>query len=303
LGKNLIIASVRAFGSGQAAPGTGSYAAALKASLEDKGLDGAFRALMLGLPTEADIVAALGVDVDTDLIFKSREHVRRELGIALKNVLLGIWKETRETGSYQPTPEATGRRALRYAALGLLAAGTPDASIGLIQDELSVASNMTAEIGALTAMLGIDTPETLVELNNFYTRHGGDHLLIDKWFALNSCIPGPGAAARIEALMSHPEFRLTTPNRVYALIGGFTSMNLSGFHAADGEGYRIVAETILNLDAINPQVAARLATGFRSWGMMNEARRAHATEQLQRIVNTANLSRDCFEIVSRTLKG
>ena len=86
--------------------------------------------------------------------------------------------------------------------------------------------------------------------------------LVDKWFALNAYV---AKAARIEALMGHPDFRLSTPNRVYALIGGFTSMNLAGFHAADGEGYRVVADTILKLDKINPQVAARMATGFRSW--------------------------------------
>jgi aminopeptidase N len=103
--------------------------------------------------------------------------------------------------------------------------------------------------------------------------------------------------------MRHPDFRLTTPNRVYALLGGFTAMNLSGFHAADGEGYRIVAETILQLDAINPQVAARMATGFRSWRMMNDVRKAAASAQLQGLVEAPNLSRDVFEIISRTLRG
>ena len=162
---------------------------------------------------------------------------------------------------------------------------------------------MTAEIGALTAMLGIDAPETNLELEKFYARHAGDSLLVDKWFALNSQVPGSGAAARIEALMGHPDFRLSTPNRVYALIGGFTSMNLSGFHAADGEGYRVVADTILKVNAINPQVAARMATGFRSWRIMDEVRRKAAAGQLERILASPGLSRDCIEIVSKTLKG
>jgi aminopeptidase N len=162
---------------------------------------------------------------------------------------------------------------------------------------------MTAEIGALTAMLGIDAPETSLELEKFYARHSQDHLLVDKWFALNAQIPGAGSAARIEKLMGHPDFRLSTPNRVFALIGGFTSANLSGFNAADGEGYRVVADTILKLDKINPQVAARMATGFRSWRILNEVRRKAISEQLEGIVSTPNLSRDTFEIISRTLKG
>jgi aminopeptidase N len=176
----------------------------------------------------------------------------------------------------------------------------PDIAVDLIQRELASASSMTAEIGALTAMLSIDAPETQLELDNFYERHSGDHLLVDKWFALNSYV---GDAEKIERLMGHPDFRLTTPNRVYALIGGFTSVNLAGFNAADGEGYRLVAETILKLDRINPQVAARMATGFRSWRIMDEVRRKAASAQLERLVATPNLSRDTFEIISRTLKG
>jgi aminopeptidase N len=300
LGKDLIISRALAFNHKNNLPDTHGYSAALKATLDDGKLDDAFKAMMLGLPTEADIVAALASDVDTDVVKNARDDVRGALGIALKDTLLRIWTDTKELGKYQPTPEGTGRRALRYAALGLLAVGDPEVSIALIQKELASAGNMTAEIGALTAMLGIDAPEARLELDRFYARHRNDHLLVDKWFALNSYV---GSAAKIEKLMGHPDFRLTTPNRVYALIGGFTTVNLSGFHAADGEGYRIVSETILKLDVINPQVAARMATGFRSWRMMNEVRRNAAAKQLKRIADTPNLSRDTFEIVSRTLGG
>ena len=303
LAKNLIIASLKALGNNGTPPNSTDFAAALRNTLDDKRLDAAFKALMLSLPTEPDIAAAIGKDVDTDLVLQSRNLVRAELGMALKDSLLEIWRDTEEHGAYAPTPENTGRRALRYAALNLLAAGFPDVSIGLIQRDLATASNMTAEIGALTAMLGIDAPETNLELEKFYARHAGDHLLVDKWFALNAQIPGVAAAARIESLMGHPDFRLSTPNRVYALIGGFTSMNLSGFNAADGEGYRVVADTILKLDVINPQVAARMSTGFRSWRILNEVRRKAVAAQLERIVSTPNLSRDTFEIISKTLNG
>ena len=303
LAKNLIISSLKALGNNSAPPDTAGYAAALQNTLDDERLDAAFKALMLSLPTEADIAATIGKDVDTDLILQSRDFVRAELAMALKDSLLTIWSDTEERGAYAPSPEDTGRRSLRYAALGLLAAGLPDVSIGLIQRDLATASNMTTEIGGLTAMLGIDAPERNLELEKFYARHAGDHLLVDKWFALNAQIPGAGAAARVETLMGHPDFRLSTPNRVYALIGGFTSANLSGFNAADGEGYRVVADIILKLDRINPQVAARMATGFRSWRILNEVRRKAAAAQLERIVSTPNLSRDAFEIISRTLKS
>jgi aminopeptidase N len=301
LGKRLIISSLKSSDDQSEVMGEiGGYAAALKTTLGDQKLDPAFKALMLGLPTEADIAAALASNVDTDQVLKARDFVRAQLGRRLRDTLLGAWNDTRESGKYEPDPESTGLRSLRYAVLGLLAAGMPDTTIDLIQRELASASSMTAEIGALTAMLSIDAPETQLELEKFYGRHKGDNLLVDKWFALNSYVAD---AARIEALMGHPDFRLSTPNRVYALIGGFTSMNLSGFHAADGEGYRVVADTILKLDKTNPQVAARLATGFRSWRLMEEVRRKGATVQLERMVATPGLSRDCFEIASKTLKG
>ena len=304
LGKDLIISSLKSPDDLSDVMGDiGRYAAALKTTLGDRKLDSAFKALMLGLPTEADVAAALVSNVDTDLVLKARDFVRGQLGRKLRDTLLGAWNDTQESGNYEPSPESTGPRSLRYAVLGLLAAGMPDITVDLIQRELASASSMTAEIGALTAMLGIDAPETTLELEKFYARHRNDHLLVDKWFALNAQIPGSGAAARVERLMAHPDFRLSTPNRVYALIGGFTSANLSGFNAADGEGYRVVADTILKLDQINPQVAARMATGFRSWRILNEVRRKAVSGQLERIVSMPNLSRDVFEIISRTLKG
>ncbi len=301
LGKALIIASLKSPNDLSDVMGDiGGYAAALKTTLGDQKLDPAFKALMLGLPTEADIAAALAANVDTDQVLAARDFVRGQLGGRLRDTLLGVWNDTHESGKYEPSPESTGRRSLRYAALGLLAAGMPDITLDLIQRELASASNMTAEIGTLTAMLTIDAPETQQELDTFYARHSGDHLLVDKWFALNSYV---GTAEKIERLMGHPEFRLSTPNRVYALIGGFTSMNLAGFNAADGEGYRVVADTILKLDRINPQVAARMATGFRSWRIMDEVRRKAAAGQLERLVASPGLSRDTFEIISRTLAG
>jgi aminopeptidase N len=303
LGKSLIIANLAALRDNLPPPRSKGYADALQKTLTDTTLDSAFKALMLGLPTEADIAAAIAKDVDTDLVLQSRNRLRAELGSELKDILLAIWKDTEERGAYAPTPENTGRRSLRYAALGLLAAGAPNIAVDLIQRDLSKASNMTAEIGALSTLVSIDAPETNLELEKFHTRHAGDSLLVDKWFSLHAQVATPGAAARIEALMGHPDFRLSTPNRVYALIGGFTAMNLSGFHAADGEGYRVVADTILKLDKTNPQVAARLATGFRSWRIMDEVRRGAATVHLERIVATPGLSRDCFEIASKTLKG
>ncbi len=128
-------------------------------------------------------------------------------------------------------------------------------------------------------------------------------MLVDKWFMLQAQAKDGAAAARVERLLSHGDFNFNTPNRIYALIGGFTSGNMAGFNAADGEGYRVVADVIMRVDAINPQVAARMATGFRSCRLLNAARWTAAEAQLRRILAAPKLSRDCFEIVSRIVQG
>jgi len=161
---------------------------------------------------------------------------------------------------------------------------------------------MSAEIGALGALVQVETPARDAALTAFHLRHGEDHLITDKWFALNAQAVGGNGPARIEALLRHPDFKLSVPNRVYALIVTFATANQAGFNAADGAGYRVVADTILAVDPANPQVAARVATGFRSWRMFDAPRRAAAEAQLRRILAAPRLSRDCFEIVSRMVQ-
>jgi len=270
--------------------------------LDDLTLDQAFQALMLGLPSEAEIAAEIGKDVDASIVLAARDRVRCDLGKALAPRLERIWRETREQGRYVADPAGTARRALRYAALQLIMLADPARGTELALSELANPHSMSAEIGALGALVQIETPAREESLAQFHLRHGEDHLITDKWFALNAQAVGAAAARRIETLLLHPDFKLAVPNRVYALIVTFTTANQAGFNAADGAGYRIVADTVIALDAINPQVAARVATGFRSWRMFDGRRRAAAEAQLRRILAAPNLSRDCFEIVSRMVQ-
>ena len=299
-GRALILASL---GNPPPHRDTGDYASALRSILDDANVDDAFKALMLGLPTEADIAAAIGRDVDTSMVASARDAVRAALGRALADKLATIWNETAERRPYRPDPESTARRALRYAALQLLLFGNRPQGIASAMAELAEASSMTAEIGALSALIQVECPEREESLAHFHARHRDDRLIIDKWFMLNAQCAGNGAAQRIERLSHHTDFDWKTPNRVYALIAGFTSGNAAGFNAADGEGYRVVADAILKLDIINPQVAARIATGFRSCGVLEAVRRQAAMLQLNRILAARDLSRDTFEIVSRITKS
>jgi aminopeptidase N len=138
-------------------------------------------------------------------------------------------------------------------------------------------------------------------LEQFFEHNSNDHLLVDKWFMLMAAKPSANAAARIETLTKLSAFSFKTPNRIYALIGGFTGGNLAGFHASDGSGYKLLADVIIRLNGINPQVASRMATSFRSWKQYDNARKARAQAEMQRILASQDISNDVYEIISRTL--
>jgi aminopeptidase N len=208
--------------------------------------------------------------------------------------------ETVERCAYMPDTVGTARRSFRFAAMGLLAAQAPGVALDVAEAEFAARANMTAEIGALSSVSMIDDGRVDSMLDQFMARHGRDPLLADKWFLLQAGRTRPEAAAHVEALSRHTAFSFTTPNRVYALFGGFAG-NLAGFHAADGSGYRLMADAVIKLNTINPQVAARMAGTFRSWHLYNAPRRAKAAAEMERILAVSALSKDVFEIISRTL--
>jgi aminopeptidase N len=185
--------------------------------------------------------------------------------------------------------------------LGLIAGGNAQKGAELAVQEFNDPQSMNQEVGALTALITIDRPERDTTLDAFYERHKDDHLIVDKWLALNAQIPSEDTPSRVQKLIGHPAFKITTPNRVRSLLGTFAMANPGGFNAASGQGYRVVADAILALDPLNPQVAARIATCFRSWRTLEPNRRTRAETELRRILATPKLSRDLFEIVSKSL--
>jgi aminopeptidase N len=300
LGMKLLLSKVTGDGKRGNEDFTGTFAAALQSTIADTSLDNAFKALMLQLPGEAEVTAAIGRNVDADAVHQWRNAVRRSIANTMKGELEKQMRETQENSTYAPDTPGTARRSLRYSALSLLALADSKAALEIAQGELHAPHSMTAEMGALSAILFAELPEAKAELQSFYDRHSKEHLLVDKWFALHGTWPRADAVAHVEAMARHADFRLTTPNRVYALIGSFTG-NLAGFHRADGDGYRFLADTVIALNAINPQVAGRMATAFRSWQQYNDVRRKAAELNMRRILSAPQLSPDVFEIISRTL--
>ncbi|MBV9954807.1 MAG: aminopeptidase N C-terminal domain-containing protein, partial [Pseudolabrys sp.] len=143
--------------------------------------------------------------------------------------------------------------------------------------------------------------ERAAVLADFYARFEADPLVIDKWFALQAMIPEAATLDKVRALAAHPAFSMTNPNRMRSLIGSFLA-NATQFNRKDGAGYRFAAETIVALDPVNPQVAARLATAFRTWRSMEAERRAQAEAALKQIEAKPGLSRDVSDIVERALE-
>jgi aminopeptidase N len=170
----------------------------------------------------------------------------------------------------------------------------------LCYEQFKSADNMTDAMAALIALANLDCEERQLALEEFHARWKDEPLVVDKWLAVQAGSRLPGTLARVKELLAHPAFDLKVPNKVYALIRGF-SANHVRFHAADGAGYEFLADRVIELNALNPQVAARMARGFDRWRKFDAARQAKARAALERIREAAGLSRDVAEIVSKAL--
>jgi len=275
--------------------------AALGASLADLRLEPAFVALALALPGETDLAREIGKDVDPDAIHAARQNLRAAIGRELAGPLAATYAAMSDTRPYSPDAASAGRRSLKNTALDLLAAGGDRDAIARAEAQYRAADNMTDRLAALATLSLHDLPQREAAFADFHDRYGGDPLILDKWLSLQAAIPEPATLQRVEALTRHPAFSMSNPNRVRALIGVFAQGNPTQFNRADGAGYDFVAAKVLELDAKNPQVAARLVTAFRSWRILETNRSHRAKAALQRIAEAASLSADVRDIVSRTL--
>ena len=274
---------------------------ALAAILEDAALEPAFVALCLVPPGEGDIAREIGNDIDPDAIFHARKDLRAAIGERLGAVLSTLYERMTVPGGYSPDAASAGRRALRNIALDLMAAGGAVPAIARAMRQYTAADNMTDRMAALATLSLHDAPERQQALDDFYKRYAADALVVDKWLSLQAAIPQLQTLDKVRALTAHPAFSLSNPNRVRALIGAFAQGNPTQFNRPDGAAYEFVADTVLALDPRNPQVAARLATAFRTWRTLESGRRGRAEAALRRIKAAPSLSRDVSDIVERAL--
>ncbi|MGH8709170.1 MAG: DUF3458 domain-containing protein, partial [Burkholderiales bacterium] len=260
------------------------------------GPDHAFVAEALALPPEAFLAEQLEL-VDPDALHAARNTLRLRLAQALEPELAAAYRALESRGPYSPDPTSIGRRALRNLCLGYL---TELGRTVLADEQFRRADNMTDAMAALACLASAECPQREPALQAFYERWRDEPLVVDKWLAVQATSRLPGTLARVRQLLAHPAFDLKVPNKVYALVRAFAANHVR-FHAADGAGYAFLAERVLELDRINPQIAARMARGFDRWRKFDAARRQLAGRQLERLRDAAGLSRDVAEIVTKSL--
>jgi aminopeptidase N len=260
------------------------------------GADHAFVAEMLTLPSETFLAESLEV-VDPDALHAARLALRRAVAEALQPELASAYRELQGAGPYSPDPASIGRRALKNLCLGYLVelGLTP-----LADDQFRRADNMTDAMAALGCLANAECPEREPALQAFYAKWQGEPLVVDKWLSVQATSRLPDTLTRVRQLLAHPAFDLKVPNKVYALVRAFAANHVR-FHAAGGAGYAFLADRVLELDKLNPQVAARMARGFDRWRKFDADRQAHARAQLERIRGADGLSRDVAEIVTKAL--
>jgi aminopeptidase N len=195
-----------------------------------------------------------------------------------------------------------GDRSLKNLSLSYLAANGTRTSLQQVWNAFETAQNMTDEFAGFRILCDADTSLKQKSAARFYDRWSHDPLVMDKWFLAQAVSPLPGTPAAVRDLAEHPDFSLTNPNRVRALIYGFAIHNPVRFHEPDGSGYAFVTEKILALDRVNHQVAARLARCFIQWKKYDPARRALMKQSLESLAAAPDLSTNVYEIVSRALE-
>jgi aminopeptidase N len=285
-----------------------SVAAAFARVLTDESLSPAFRELALMLPSEAYLAEQMA-ESNPAAVHAARQFVRKRLANALKDDWLKIYEQHRTPGPYEATPAAAGHRALKNLALSYLTElDDPAETVRLASAQYDAANNMTDRAAALSALLNASaanggSAEAQHALDDFYRRFEKEPLVIDKWFALQATQRGSAQRPVIDVvrkLMTHPAFNLKNPNRARSLIFSFCAANPAQFHAEDGSGYAFWADQVIALDAINPQVAARLARSLELWRRFTPTLREGMRAALEKVASQVK-SRDVREIVEKAL--
>ncbi|BCR25123.1 aminopeptidase N [Aquipseudomonas alcaligenes] len=277
---------------------------ALRSVLENDSLDQAMVAEMLSLPGEGYLTEISDV-ADVEAIHAAREFARQQLAEALFEPLWARYQANREVSRNTPYVAESAhfaRRSLQNIALSYLMLTGKSEVLAATLEQYEVCDNMTERLAALAVLVNSPFATEKAEALKAFAEHFKDNALVmDQWFSVQAACALPGGLARVQALMQHPAFTMKNPNKVRALIGAFAGQNLVNFHAADGSGYRFLADQVISLNATNPQIASRQLGPLTRWRKYDASRQALMRGELERILASGELSSDVFEVVSKSL--
>jgi aminopeptidase N len=258
-------------------------------------------ALALTLPGEMELAEAVTI-ADPGAIHAARYGLRRALALALEDEFSAVMGAMQDNGLYSLDSQAIGRRSLKNLCLGYLALLNDSEIDQACFSQFVEADNMTDRMAALTCLVHNRLPKWEEALAAFYHQFQNDNLVVDKWFSLQATSPRQETLTVVKELMAHPAFTMRNPNRVRALVGAFAHGNPAFFHDLSGAGYEFLADRVLELDALNPQVAARMISPLSRWRRYDGERQLLMRSQLERIQGQEKLSTDVGEIVGKSLK-
>ncbi|MCW8956497.1 MAG: aminopeptidase N [Gammaproteobacteria bacterium] len=299
LAVNIIMALIEDHRQGRALVLDQGFITAFKQVLLNEQLDKALAARVLTLPSE-DYLAELMQPVDVDVIHQVREFCRKQIAQLLSQELHAVYQSNQVQG-YQLDAEAMGQRSLKNLCLSYLLSQGDEPATQLAMAQYQTADNMTDQMAALTALVHNQSDKADKVLGDFYTKWKGEPLVVDKWFMVQATMSTESTLKRINQLMAHEAFDMRVPNRVRSLVGAFSQANPVCFHDISGEGYKILADCVIQLNSLNPQIAARLLLPLIQWRRFDAQRQLLMQAELKRIAAIDTLAKDVYEIVNRGL--
>ncbi len=264
--------------------------------IADTQIDDAFKALMLTLPGEDALAEAVEV-IDVAAIHAAREALAKDIAAEHTEALAALYHGLSDNAPFRPDAASAGRRSLKNTALALLSRLDDFQELAVAQYD--AATNMTDRMAALGVLNDRDGAERTKALDDFFTRFESDTNVIDKWFALQAMSHLPDTLDKVKDLLNHPTFSMTNPNKVRSVLGVFSMSNPLRFHDAAGEGVAFLADQLLALDKINPQIAARLLAPLGRWRRFGEPQASHMKAALDKVLAGGDLSKDLFEVAEK----
>ncbi len=296
----ILMAQIKAYADNKPMPEPHALTKALSQAMQDTQIDKALLSMMLTLPSESYLADQCEM-VEVDAIYQARLFTRRHIAQQLQQQFASLYQANHSAEPYNFNDQEMARRGLKNVCLGYLAETQQTDYLDLCYQQYNQADNMTEVQAALSILAQHDTPLREQALAAFYEKWQDDAQVVDKWFGIQASSRLENTLQQVQQLMTHPAFNIKNPNKLRALVGAFCRGNPVRFHQLDGAGYQFLTDIILQVDKLNPQITARLVQVISNWRRYAEPRRGLMQQALQDILNDKALSKDTYEVVSKSL--